>query len=184
MSIIRWSLIAACIAANLSLVPIQAHSLAPVLGKVRDSVVQVESETSWCSGFVVGLTRVISAIHCIENGEEFLVDGKVARIVKKDENFVLFDVGVQDWRPLPLARSYQHGEEVVSLGWRAGLLLIYGRHIATFYEDVIQLDGPITPGMSGGPVVNMAGEVVGLNQGTTTDRGFISPVQMIRKFLK
>ncbi len=39
-----------------------------------------------------------------------------------------------------------------------------------FFQD-IAVDGSVIPGMSGGPVFNLQGEVIGLNTATTTGPG-------------
>lgn len=164
----------------------QAHTLAPAISRAKESVLRVESRTGYCTGFVVGMTRVITAEHCIEEAEnEAIVGGLPGRVVKRNGDFILLEIPDTGFRPLPLAKSVLHGEDVATLGYARGSNLhIYGRHVAAFDRGQIVLDGRITPGMSGGPVLNTTGEVVGLNQSTTEDRGFACPVHEIRDFVK
>jgi serine protease Do len=57
------------------------------------------------------------------------------------------------------------------------------------YEDFLQTDAPISPGNSGGPLINMRGEVIGMNSaiesnvGQYSGVGFAIPVNMIKSML-
>ncbi len=100
--------------------------------------------------------------------------------------FALLEIPDTGFKPLKIAKGVVQGEYVASLGYANGqTLMAYGRHIAgTSIEGYLVLDGPITRGMSGGPVVNEQGEVVGINQATSPDRGYICPASELRTFLK
>ena len=54
------------------------------------------------------------------------------------------------------------------------------------FQDFIQTDASINPGSSGGPLVNMQGEVVGIATATSQDGhglGFAIPINMVRDIL-
>jgi serine protease Do len=58
------------------------------------------------------------------------------------------------------------------------------------YEDFIQTDAPINPGNSGGALVNMRGELVGINTaifstggGGNVGIGFAVPINMARRVM-
>lgn len=54
---------------------------------------------------------------------------------------------------------------------------------AKIYEDVIQTDAAVNPGNSGGPLLNTAGEVIGVNFATTSGADNISfalPVNLVK----
>jgi len=81
------------------------------------------------------------------------------------------------------------GEKLYSLGNPndLGLVIVEGVNNGlrehSFY-DTIHFTGAINPGMSGGPVVNRAGEVVGINVATMGEsRGFLVPAQYAKELL-
>jgi len=54
------------------------------------------------------------------------------------------------------------------------------------YEDLIQTDASINPGSSGGPLLNLAGELIGINTAIRSDAqniGFAIPVDRLRDML-
>lgn len=57
------------------------------------------------------------------------------------------------------------------------------------FEDFLQTDAPIDPGNSGGPLVNMRGEVIGMNSAIATSVGqfsgvgFAIPIKMIKAMM-
>jgi hypothetical protein len=65
-----------------------------------------------------------------------------------------------------------------------GPILELWRHLAGYADGQLILDGPVAPGMSGGPVLNEAGELVGINQAANPVLGMMCPIEEIREFLK
>jgi serine protease Do len=81
------------------------------------------------------------------------------------------------------------GEKLFSLGNPndLGLVIVEGVNNGlrehSFY-DSIHFTGAINPGMSGGPVVNQSGELVGINVATMGEsRGFLVPAQFAQALL-
>lgn len=111
--------------------------------------------------------------------------------------------------PLPLAEpgSLQVGQFVVAIGnpfgeqgsMSLGIVSGLGRslrsqrgvRLGTSYSlpDVIQTDAPLNPGNSGGPLLNLAGAVVGINSaiasetGVNSGVGFSIPVRAVQRIV-
>lgn len=96
------------------------------------------------------------------------------------------DSGPALLRPLPIGDSsaIRVGEQVAAIGnpfglsgsMTSGIVSQLGRLLPAqetdfSIPDIIQIDAPINPGNSGGPLLNSAGEVVGMNTAIQTDTG-------------
>lgn len=144
-------------------------------------------ETSVCTGFAVGLTWVATAGHCLPEDDkiEILVDGIPSHVIKHDKRFALLDVPLGKYPVLRLRKGRPAvGDEVTTFGYAYGLpLMTLKRHVAAWcgcdYADTdhLMMDGEIGNGMSGGPVIDVNGELVGMNQaGMRDDNG--SPITL------
>jgi tetratricopeptide (TPR) repeat protein len=110
-----------------------------------------------------------SAVIKLPNGAFFAVDGVLAS--DKDRDVAVIKAHGNDFRTLTLGDSdrLQVGEEVVAIGNPLSLestvsngIVSAVRTIETEGGDFLQITAPISPGSSGGPLFNMAGEVVGI----------------------
>ena len=96
------------------------------------------------------------------------------------------DSGPALLRPLPIGNSsaIRVGEPVAAIGnpfglsgsMTSGIVSQLGRLLPApesdfSIPDIIQIDAPINPGNSGGPLLNSAGEVIGMNTAIQTDTG-------------
>lgn len=127
--------------------------------------------------------------------------------VSTDYDLAVLEVDRDDLQPLVLGDSDQLlvGEPVVAIGAPLGLegtvtsgivsalnrpVSVPGEEAATFI-NAIQTDAAINPGNSGGPLVNAAGEVIGVNsaiattatsgQGGSVGLGFAIPSSQVRR---
>jgi S1-C subfamily serine protease len=128
---------------------------------------------------------VITNNHVIEGAEQLyvvLADGrqKQAELVGTDYPFsdlALVKIEGQDYPTARLGDSdaLRQGEWVVTIGSAlgdfrntvtVGVISALGRSLTTdgaVLDDLIQTDAPINHGNSGGPMLNLAGEVIGIN---------------------
>ncbi|TDI62005.1 MAG: Do family serine endopeptidase [Alphaproteobacteria bacterium] len=135
------------------------------------------------SGFIIDETGIIiTNHHVIDNADKVVVtlsDGTEleAEVLGADARTDIAVLKVDPDGLLPavkLANSdlVRVGEWVIAVGnpfglggtVTAGIVSALGRDIgAGYYDDFIQTDAPINQGNSGGPLFNMAGEVIGIN---------------------
>jgi serine protease Do len=159
------------------------------------------------SGFVISADGyIVTNNHVVEDVDEIEVgfaDGSEyeAEVVGRDPatDIALIRVKAENGLPsLPLgdSRELRPGDWVIAIGNPFGLehtvtagivSALHRRNLgAGRYDDFIQTDAAINPGNSGGPLINAAGEVVGINtairQGANTI-GFAVPINMAKDVL-
>ena len=131
------------------------------------------------SGFFIAPDRIITNRHVIErstrveihllDGKKFPVRGVLAVDGEGDLALLQVDVPKALAVPLPIVRAVpQEGESIVVIGNPFGLegsvsngIVSAVREISG-YGKIIQITASISPGSSGSPVVNMAGQVIGV----------------------
>jgi hypothetical protein len=132
------------------------------------------------TGFLVSQDGVVvTNYHVIANGNAAIVkfsdgtalpvDGVLA--VDKVRDLAIIKIHGKNFRALTLGNSdrVQIGEEVVAIGNPLGLELTVSNGILSGVRTVekeggkfLQITAPISHGSSGGPLFNMAGEVIGI----------------------
>lgn len=145
----------------------------------------------FCTGVMIGIIRVLTSEHCVPpTGDGILVEALPARVVKKNEFFALLDVNPLITKPnIKIAASKPKvGDPVTSIGLvdLIGTRLTLRRSTAGYAPTIpmMFIDGPLVGGMSGGPVVNERGELVGINQASNNATGLVSTLDAIKDFLK
>jgi len=163
------------------------------------------------SGVVVDAEQgyVITNNHVIHKADEITVtlrDGRrlLAKVVgtDPDSDVAVIQVSAKDLSAVPLANSdnLQVGDFVVAIGnpfglgqtVTSGIVSALGRSGLGIegYEDFIQTDASINPGNSGGALVNLHGELVGINTaiiapaGGNVGIGFAIPVNMVNDIMQ
>ena len=175
----------------------------------KDQVPRDYKQQALGTGFVIDKEGyILTNNHVVEKSDEIkvkLADGKeyAAKVVGKDPKTDLALIKVDPDRPLvplPLGDSdkLEVGDWVVAIGnpfglgntVTAGIVSAKYRHIgAGSYDNFIQTDASINPGNSGGPLLNTAGEVIGVNaaiysqSGGSVGIGFAIPVNMAKQLL-
>jgi serine protease Do/serine protease DegQ len=159
------------------------------------------------SGVIVDAKNgyIITNNHVVENASEItitLLDDRSfsARVIGTDEgaDIAVLQAKVPNLVALPLGDSskLEVGDYVVAIGnpfglqhtVTAGIVSALGRSGINpeGYEDFIQTDASINPGNSGGALVNLRGELVGINSailsgsGGNIGIGFAIPVNMAK----
>lgn len=117
----------------------------------------------------------------LDSGEEYL-----AKIVGADEETDLAVLKIEAGKDLPVVRlgdsdKAQVGDWVIAIGSPFGLTRTVTAGIisqtqratptSTLFQRFIQTDAAINRGNSGGPLVNMKGEVIGVNSQIATSNG-------------
>jgi serine protease Do len=167
------------------------------------------------SGFIVGANGLIMTNkHVVSDTEAsysaITNDGKeykATSIYRDDANdLAILKVEATNLKAITLgnADNLQLGEEVIAIGTplgqftntvTSGIVSGLGRGVTagSGYEgyvekldNVIQTDAAISPGNSGGPLLNLKGEVIGINTAVSTEGqniGFAIPVNVIKTVL-
>jgi len=153
------------------------------------------------SGFIAGPGVIVTCFHVIEGASSAYAKrvGKDARlevigVLGTDEkrDLALLAIGTTSVKPLVLDTSgVEVGEDVYAVGNPMGLEGTFSDGIvsgirAVGNDTLIQLTAPISPGSSGGPVLNSEGEVVGVAVATLKDGqslNFAVPSRYIRALL-
>jgi serine protease Do len=160
------------------------------------------------SGFIIRSDGyVVTNNHVVDNATEIKVklsDGREfpAKVVGRDPktDIALVRVNATGLPVLSLGDSteLQVGQPVMAIGnpfgltgtVTTGIVSAVGRVIGEGpYDNFIQTDASINPGNSGGPLVNQAGQVVGINtaiysqSGGSVGIGFAIPIEMAKAVL-
>jgi Do/DeqQ family serine protease len=164
------------------------------------------------SGVIVDAKNgyIITNHHVVENASEItitLLDNRTfsAKVIGSDEgaDVAVLQAKQPNLTAMPLGDSakLEVGDYVVAIGnpfglqhtVTAGIVSALGRSginpESNGYEDFIQTDASINPGNSGGALVNLRGELVGINSailsrtGGNIGIGFAIPVNMVRSVM-
>ncbi|MGM0593079.1 MAG: DegQ family serine endoprotease [Pseudomonadota bacterium] len=168
------------------------------------------TEQSLGSGVVIDADNgyIITNHHVIDGAHEISVntsDGRTlsATLVGSDPetDIAVLKVEQDNLKALPMSDSdrLQVGDFVVAIGnpfglgqtVTSGIVSALGRSGLGIegYEDFIQTDASINPGNSGGALVNLRGELVGINtailskSGGNVGIGFAIPINMVRDIM-
>jgi Do/DeqQ family serine protease len=163
------------------------------------------------SGVIVDAARgyVLTNGHVVENATRIDVTTKdnrrfPARLIGRDADtdIAVLQIAPQNLTAVPMGNSdaLQVGDFVLAIGnpfglgqtVTSGIVSALGRSGLGIegYEDFIQTDASINPGNSGGPLVNLAGQCVGINTailapgGGNIGIGFAVPINMARRVME
>lgn len=166
-----------------------------------------ESESSLGSGVVIDAEGIVlTNNHVVEDADDLVVrlaDGRQlpATIERTDRDFDLAVLRVKSDTPLPAAslgdsETLEIGDWVLAIGSpfeleqtvSAGIISAKGRSLdSAGSARMLQTDAAINPGSSGGPLVNLAGEVVGITTAIASRSGgyqgiaFAVPINLVKQ---
>lgn len=146
-----------------------------------------EEGTHYCTGFIIDSPRgwVITARHCVsDTTQNYINESLPVEVVKTTDDLAIVEIPAMMGPPLEFEDDTDVLDEVVSIGYGNNHMQAIDRHVAGFDKGDIILDGPLTPGMSGGPIVDLNGKVVGLNQYTYPSVGVGCGVKEMKDFIK
>ncbi|MBW1773728.1 MAG: DegQ family serine endoprotease [Deltaproteobacteria bacterium] len=175
----------------------------------RDHMPKEFKQRSLGSGFIIDKEgHILTNNHVVEGTDEIKVilsDKREfsAKIIGRDPKTDLALIRVEADSPLtPLSlgdsEKLEVGDWVIAIGNPFGLgstvtsgivSAKYRKIGAGAYDNFIQTDASINPGNSGGPLLNTAGEVVGINSaifsgtGGSIGIGFAIPINMVKDLL-
>ncbi|MDW8296122.1 MAG: FHA domain-containing protein [Raineya sp.] len=134
--------------------------------------------------FVSNAGLAVSNYHVFSPGNEWQIKLKngntynVKRIIESNEDldYIIFETDANEVASLPLAKENpRKGEDIIVIGNPQGFELSVTKGVvsglrnydkytgfASDGDNYLQIDAPISSGNSGGPVLNLQGEVVGI----------------------
>ena len=122
-------------------------------------------------------------------------DLAILKIAKTDKAFSVVTLGDSDVLQIgqtvvAIGNALGEFRNTVSVGVISGLgrtITASGGDFVETIEDVIQTDAAINRGNSGGPILNLAGQVVGMNTATVSGAqniGFAIPINKVRRAIQ
>ena len=163
-----------------------------------------QKQVSWGSGFIISPDGyIVTNNHVIDKAKKIVVtlkNGKKfqAKVIGADPeiDIALLKIDAKNLTFVPLGDSdkVKVGEWVIAIGnplmydhtVTAGIISAKGRRLSSGLESFLQTDAAINFGNSGGPLVNMAGEVIGVNTAISAQGqniGFAVPINMVKEVL-
>lgn len=145
---------------------------------VYNSVFVITAGNSLGSGFAVGEDCVLTNVHVVQGAERVTVTSYSgqkysATVYYKDaeRDIAILAVAEAAFTPLPAADldSAKIGDDIYAIGAPNSLAYTLTKGVISAKSrqvngnNFIQIDAPINEGNSGGPLINDAGEVLGIN---------------------
>jgi len=172
-----------------------------IIERFRDIVVQIATPFNTGTGFILpGAGLIVSNEHVVRDNREVVVKSELlgrqlVRVLFTDSRLDLALLAAPESAGIPdlsmaATDSLKAGDEIIAMGHPFGLAftatkgIVSGRNHVQDGVFYIQHDAALNPGNSGGPLVNSAGELVGVNTFTIqqgSSLGFSLPVSYLNE---
>jgi hypothetical protein len=155
------------------------------------------------SGFIIGQGKIVTNLHVIEGAKYgyVFVNGSSTKhkiqgyfAVDKKNDLAILSIPTLIGKSIPLSTSTvpEIGEKIYAIGNPKGLSGTISEGIVSGIrtlenKSLIQITAPISPGSSGGPVINNSGQVIGIAVGTLTsgqNLNFAIPTSSLKALLE
>lgn len=178
-----------------------------IIERYKNVVIQIATPHSTGTGFYLKSDHlIVTNEHVVRDNREVVIDGdfinrQTVKVIYTDPQFDLAFIAApthdEAAPPVNLGKSEAvvDGESVVAIGHPMGLKYSFTQGIVSNAQRLmeinnlkyIQTDAAINPGNSGGPLVNKAGNIIGVNTSVyqnTNNIGFALQVDYLRKTLQ
>ncbi len=175
-----------------------------IIDKYKDVIIQIATPYGTGTGFYLKkYDFIITNNHVVEGNREVVIDGKIiekqiAKVVFTDPKYDIAFIQAKEDLNLPSVglsdtEKLREGDRIIAVGHPFGLKFTATQGIvsntAHMQDDVhyIQHEAALNPGNSGGPLINLMGEIVGINTFIIRDGtniGFSLPVNYLLDTLK
>lgn len=178
-----------------------AYAIGFTAEETYESVVIIRSGNALGSGFALGSNCIVTNAHVIQDSRDVTVQsygGEEYRAyvlgMDEDQDIAVLAVPGADFPVLKVADpdAARTGDDVYAIGAPKNMTytltkgVISARERKIGFYSYIQTDAPINEGNSGGPLLNAAGEVLGMNTFKITDSegiGLAIPITRICSFV-
>jgi serine protease Do len=153
--------------------------IATTVANTLPSVVVIHADNKLGAGVFIDQSRILTAEHVIDAANDITVttlagNTYTAKVIAadKDKDLALLEVKTSNEKikPIQFADSYTTGQTAIAIGHPDGLnysvskgiISNADRRLDTSGAKLIQIDTAISPGNSGGPLVDAAGNLLGI----------------------
>lgn len=168
----------------------------PIITEISSSaVVSIEAGSRTGSGFFINASGfILTSGHIVKDTKQVLVilnNGESLKgevFIQGEKDYAIIKTSRNNTPSLRLGNSktVKQGETILIMGSPKGLPNTASRGIVSNPSrevdgaQFMQIDASLNPGNSGGPIINMSGEVVGIATATMVDAqgiGFVLPIE-------
>lgn len=189
---------------------VKQKTISDIYEEINPAIVSIDSQLS--DGISCGTGCIINedgtiltSAHVLDGGDNIIVTmsngedykAKVLKRFGEKKDVALIKINVpHELKTVKLGNSekIRVGESVLAIGCPFGFNGTLTKGIISridYSKNRIQTDAAINPGSSGGPLLNMQGEIIGINQAiynpdnniSNVGIGFAIPVNAVREYL-